>query len=160
MQEFGDKRVVDTPITEQGFAGLGVGAGFAGLKPIVEFMTWNFAMQAMTRSSTPLLKDALYVGRADGLPYRVPRPQRRGARVAAQHSQCYASWYAHVPGLKVVAPYDRRRPQGLAQSGDPRPNPVVFLEHELMYGKSFDVPKIPNLSCRSARHASPAPASI
>ena len=126
LQEFGPRRVIDTPITEQGFAGLGVGAAFGGLRPIVEFMTFNFAMQAMDQTDQFGGQDALYVGRPDGCPIVFRGPNGIASRVAAQHSQCYASWYAHVPRAQGRRALYRRRPQRAAQIGDPRPQPDHF----------------------------------
>ncbi|HEY3910593.1 MAG TPA: pyruvate dehydrogenase complex E1 component subunit beta [Stellaceae bacterium] len=143
LQEFGARRVIDTPITEQGFAGLGVGAGFAGLRPIVEFMTFNFAMQAVDQIVNSASKTRYMSGGQMGCPIVFRGPNGIAARVAAQHSQCYASWYAHVPGLKVVAPYTGADHKGLLKSAIRDPNPVVFLEHELVYGESFAVPDDP-----------------
>ena len=140
LQEFGARRVIDTPITEQGFAGLGVGAGFAGLRPIVEFMTFNFAMQAIDQIVNSASKTRYMSGGQMGCPIVFRGPNGIAARVAAQHSQCYASWYAHCPGLKVVAPYTGADHKGLLKSAIRDPNPVVFLEHELVYGESFAVP--------------------
>ena len=142
LQEFGDRRVVDTPITEHGFAGLGVGAAMAGLKPIVEFMTFNFAMQAIDQIINSAAK-TLYMSGGQIRPQIVFRgPNGAAARVAAQHSQDYSSWYAHVPGLKVVAPYDAADAKGLLKAAIRDPNPVVFLEHEMLYGIEFDVPQL------------------
>jgi pyruvate dehydrogenase E1 component beta subunit len=143
LQEFGPRRVVDTPITEQGFAGLGVGAAFAGLRPIVEFMTFNFAMQAIDQIVNSAGKTRYMSGGQMGCPIVFRGPNGIAARVAAQHSQCYASWYAHCPGLKVVAPYTGADHKGLLKSAIRDPNPVVFLEHELVYGESFPVPEDP-----------------
>jgi pyruvate dehydrogenase E1 component beta subunit len=143
LQEFGPKRVVDTPITEQGFAGLGVGAAFAGLRPIVEFMTFNFAMQAIDQIVNSAGKTRYMSGGQMGCPIVFRGPNGIAARVAAQHSQCYASWYAHCPGLKVVAPYSGADHKGLLKAAIRDPNPVVFLEHELVYGESFAVPTDP-----------------
>ena len=143
LQEFGPRRVIDTPITEQGFAGLGVGAGFAGLRPIVEFMTFNFAMQAIDQIVNSASKTRYMSGGQMGCPIVFRGPNGIAARVAAQHSQCYASWYAHCPGLKVVAPYTGADHKGLLKSAIRDPNPVVFLEHELVYGESFAVPDDP-----------------
>jgi pyruvate dehydrogenase E1 component beta subunit len=143
LQEFGPRRVVDTPITEQGFAGLGVGAGFAGLRPIVEFMTFNFAMQAIDQIINSAGKTRYMSGGQMSCPIVFRGPNGIAARVAAQHSQCYASWYAHCPGLKVVAPYTGADHKGLLKSAIRDPNPVVFLEHELVYGESFAVPDDP-----------------
>ncbi|HZU87626.1 MAG TPA: pyruvate dehydrogenase complex E1 component subunit beta [Stellaceae bacterium] len=144
LQEFGAKRVVDTPITEQGFAGLGVGAAFAGLRPIVEFMTFNFAMQAIDQIVNSAAKTRYMSGGQMGCPIVFRGPNGIAARVAAQHSQCYASWYAHCPGLKVVAPYTGADHKGLLKAAIRDPNPVVFLEHELVYGESFPVPVDPD----------------
>ncbi len=143
LQEFGAKRVIDTPITEQGFAGVGIGAAFAGLKPIVEFMTFNFAMQAMDQLINSAAKTRYMSGGQMAAPIVFRGPNGVAARVAAQHSQCYASWYAHVPGLKVVAPYTGADHKGLLKSAIRDPNPVIFLEHELVYGESFPVPDDP-----------------
>jgi pyruvate dehydrogenase E1 component beta subunit len=159
LQEFGPRRVIDTPITEQGFAGLGIGAAFAGLRPIVEFMTFNFAMQAMDQLINSAAKTRYMSGGQMSAPIVFRGPNGIASRVAAQHSQCYASWYAHVPGLKVVAPYTGADHKGLLKSAIRDPNPVIFLEHELVYGESFAVPDDPEFWCRSARRASPAPAS-
>ncbi len=138
LAEFGPKRVIDTPITEHGFAGLGVGAAFGGLKPVVEFMTFNFAMQAIDHIINSAAKTLYMAGGKMGCPIVFRGPNGAAARVAAQHSQEYASWYAHVPGLKVIAPYDAADAKGLLKAAIRDPNPVVFLEHELMYGQSFD----------------------
>jgi pyruvate dehydrogenase E1 component beta subunit len=143
LQEFGARRVIDTPITEQGFTGLGVGAGFGGLHPIVEFMTFNFAMQAIDQIVNSASKTRYMSGGQMGCPIVFRGPNGIAARVAAQHSQCYASWYAHCPGLKVVAPYTGADHKGLLKSAIRDPNPVVFLEHELVYGESFAVPDDP-----------------
>jgi len=143
LQEFGTRRVIDTPITEQGFAGLGVGAGFAGLRPIVEFMTFNFAMQAIDQIINSASKTRYMSGGQMGCSIVFRGPNGIAARVAAQHSQCYASWYAHCPGLKVVAPFTGADHKGLLKSAIRDPNPVVFLEHELVYGESFAVPDDP-----------------
>jgi pyruvate dehydrogenase E1 component beta subunit len=143
LQEFGAKRVIDTPITEHGFTGLGVGAAFAGLRPIVEFMTFNFAMQAMDQLINSAAKTRYMSGGQMSCPIVFRGPNGIAARVAAQHSQCYASWYAHVPGLKVVAPYTGADYKGLLKSAIRDPNPVIFLEHELVYGESFAVPQDP-----------------
>jgi pyruvate dehydrogenase E1 component beta subunit len=144
LQEFGARRVIDTPITEQGFAGLGIGAAFAGLRPIVEFMTFNFAMQAMDQLINSAAKTRYMSGGQMSAPIVFRGPNGIAARVAAQHSQCYASWYAHVPGLKVVAPYTGADHKGLLKSAIRDPNPVIFLEHELVYGESFPVPQDPD----------------
>ncbi|HLY45768.1 MAG TPA: pyruvate dehydrogenase complex E1 component subunit beta [Stellaceae bacterium] len=143
LQEFGARRVIDTPITEQGFAGLGIGAAFAGLKPIVEFMTFNFAMQAMDQLINSAAKTRYMSGGQMQCPIVFRGPNGIASRVAAQHSQCYASWYAHVPGLKVVAPYTGADFKGLLKSAIRDPNPVIVLEHELVYGESFAVPEDP-----------------
>jgi pyruvate dehydrogenase E1 component beta subunit len=143
LQEFGPRRVIDTPITEQGFTGLGIGAGFAGLRPIVEFMTFNFAMQAIDQIVNSASKTRYMSGGQMGCSIVFRGPNGIAARVAAQHSQCYASWYAHCPGLKVVAPYTGADHKGLLKSAIRDPNPVVFLEHELVYGESFAVPDDP-----------------
>jgi pyruvate dehydrogenase E1 component beta subunit len=140
LEEFGAKRVIDTPITEHGFAGLGVGAAFSGLKPIVEFMTFNFAMQAMDQLINSAAKTLYMSGGQMGASIVFRGPNGAAARVAAQHSQCYASWYAHVPGLKVVAPYSAADAKGLLKAAIRDPNPVICLEHELVYGRSFEVP--------------------
>ena len=142
LQEFGSKRVVDTPITEHGFAGLGVGAAFAGLKPIVEFMTFNFAMQAIDQIINSAGKTLYMSGGQMGCPIVFRGPNGAASRVGAQHSQDYAAWYGHVPGLKVVAPYDAADAKGLLKAAIRDPNPVVFLEHELLYGNSFPVPDL------------------
>jgi pyruvate dehydrogenase E1 component beta subunit len=143
LQEFGPRRVIDTPITEQGFAGLGIGAGFAGLRPIVEFMTFNFAMQAMDQIINSASKTRYMSGGQMSCPIVFRGPNGVAARVAAQHSQCYASWYAHCPGLKVIAPFTGADHKGLLKAAIRDPNPVVFLEHELVYGESFAVPEDP-----------------
>ncbi len=140
LQEFGDKRVIDTPITEHGFAGLGVGAAFHGLKPIVEFMTFNFAMQAIDQIINSAAKTLYMSGGQMGCPIVFRGPNGAAARVAAQHSQCYASWYAHCPGLHVLAPWSAEDAKGLLKSAIRNPNPVVFLENEILYGQSFEVP--------------------
>ena len=140
LEEFGDKRVIDTPITEHGFAGAGVGAAMAGLRPIVEFMTWNFAMQAIDQIINSAAKTRYMSGGLISVPIVFRGPNGAAARVAAQHSQDYAAWYAHVPGLKVVAPYDAADAKGLLKAAIRDPNPVVFLENEMLYGQEFDVP--------------------
>ena len=140
LDEFGPRRVVDTPITEAGFAGLGIGAAFAGLKPIVEFMTFNFAMQAIDQLINSATKTHYMSGGQMHCPIVFRGPNGAAARVAAQHSQCYASWYGHVPGLKVVAPYAAGDAKGLLKSAIRDPNPVIFLENEILYGESFEVP--------------------
>ena len=144
LEEFGDKRVIDTPITEHGFAGLGVGAAFGGLKPIVEFMTFNFAMQAMDQIINSAAKTHYMSGGQMTCPIVFRGPNGAASRVAAQHSQCYASWYAHVPGLRVVAPWNAADAKGLLKAAIRDPNPVIFLENELLYGQSFDVPDDPD----------------
>lgn len=141
LQEFGPERVVDTPITEHGFAGLGVGAAFLGLKPIVEFMTFNFSMQAIDQIINSAAKTLYMSGGQLGCPIVFRGPNGAASRVGAQHSQCFASWYAHCPGLKVVSPYSAEDAKGLLKSAIRDPNPVVFLENELMYGQSFEVPE-------------------
>ncbi|MGJ8562179.1 MAG: pyruvate dehydrogenase complex E1 component subunit beta [Alphaproteobacteria bacterium] len=140
LQEFGEKRVVDTPITEHGFAGIGVGAAMGGLKPIVEFMTFNFAMQAIDHIINSAAKTLYMSGGQMRCPIVFRGPNGAASRVGAQHSQDYSSWYAHVPGLKVVAPYDAADAKGLLKAAIRDPNPVVFLEHELLYGDEGDVP--------------------
>ena len=144
LEEFGDKRVVDTPITEMGFAGLGVGAAFGGLVPIVEFMTMNFAMQAIDQIINSAAKTLYMSGGQMGCPIVFRGPNGAASRVGAQHSQCYASWYAHIPGLKVVAPYDSADAKGLIKAAIRDLNPVICLENEMMYGQSFDVPDDPD----------------
>ena len=142
LDEFGPMRVVDTPITEYGFAGVGVGAAFAGLKPIVEFMTWNFAMQAIDHILNSGAKTLYMSGGKMRCPIVFRGPNGAAARVAAQHSQDYSSWYAHVPGLKVIAPYTAADAKGLLKAAIRDPGPVVFLENEILYGQSFEVPKL------------------
>ena len=142
LQEFGAKRVIDTPITEHGFAGVGVGAGFTGLKPIVEFMTFNFSMQAIDQIVNSAAKTLYMSGGQVGCSIVFRGPNGAAARVAAQHSQEFASWYAHIPGLKVVSPYTAADAKGLLKSAIRDPNPVVFLENEILYGKTFPVPKL------------------
>jgi pyruvate dehydrogenase E1 component subunit beta len=142
LEEFGARRVIDTPITEHAFAGLGVGAAFAGLKPIVEFMTWNFAMQAMDQIINSAAKTLYMAGGEMGCPIVFRGPNGAAARVAAQHSQEYSTWYAHCPGLKVVAPYSAADAKGLLKAAIRDPNPVIFLENEILYGHSFEVPKL------------------
>jgi pyruvate dehydrogenase E1 component beta subunit len=141
LDEFGAKRVIDTPITEQGFAGIGVGAAMAGLKPIVEFMTWNFAMQAIDQIINSAAKTLYMSGGQMGCSVVFRGPNGAAARVAAQHSQCYSAWYAHVPGLKVVAPSNPADAKGLLKSAIRDPNPVLVLENEILYGVSGPVPK-------------------
>ena len=142
LQEFGPRRVVDTPITEHGFAGLGVGAAFGGLRPIVEFMTFNFAMQAIDQIINSAAKTLYMSGGQMGCPIVFRGPNAAASRVGAQHSQDYAAWYGHVPGLKVVAPWDAGSAKALLKSAIRDPNPVVFLEHELLYGIEYDVPDL------------------
>jgi pyruvate dehydrogenase E1 component beta subunit len=142
LQEFTAKRVVDTPITEHGFAGLGIGAAFAGLKPIVEFMTFNFAMQAMDQLVNSAAKTLYMSGGQITCSIVFRGPNGPAARVAAQHSQDYTSWFSHIPGLKVVAPYTAADAKGLLKAAIRDPNPVVFLENEILYGKTFPVPKL------------------
>jgi pyruvate dehydrogenase E1 component beta subunit len=144
LDEFGSDRVIDTPITEIGFAGLAVGAGFAGLRPIVEFMTFNFAMQAIDHIINSASKTLYMSGGQMGCPIVFRGPNGVASRVGAQHSQCYASWYAHCPGLKVVAPYFAADCKGLLKAAIRDPNPVVFLEHELVYGQTHEVPDSPD----------------
>lgn len=142
LDEFGSRRVVDTPITEYGFAGLGVGAAFAGLKPIVEFMTWNFAMQAIDHIINSAAKTRYMSGGQMGSPIVFRGPNAAASRVAAQHSQDYAAWYSNVPGLIVISPYSASDAKGLLKAAIRNPNPVVFLEHELLYGDKMDVPDV------------------
>ena len=142
LDEFGPDRVIDTPITEQGFAGLGVGASFGGLKPIVEFMTFNFSMQAIDQIVNSAAKTLYMSGGQMGSSIVFRGPNGAAARVGAQHSQCYAAWYSHIPGLKVVAPYSAADFKGLIKAAIRDPNPVIFLENEILYGRSFDVPKL------------------
>ncbi|WP_375266420.1 pyruvate dehydrogenase complex E1 component subunit beta [Planktotalea sp.] len=140
LDEFGTKRIIDTPITEHGFAGIAVGAAFGGLKPIVEFMTFNFAMQAIDHIINSAAKTLYMSGGQMGAPMVFRGPNGAAARVGAQHSQDYAAWYAHIPGLKVVMPYTAADAKGLMKSAIRDPNPVIFLENEILYGRSFDVP--------------------
>ncbi|MEM7744314.1 MAG: pyruvate dehydrogenase complex E1 component subunit beta [Pseudomonadota bacterium] len=142
LDEFGAKRVIDTPITEHGFAGIGVGAAFAGLRPIVEFMTFNFAMQAIDQIINSAAKTLYMSGGQMGSPIVFRGPNGAAARVGAQHSQDYAAWYAQIPGLKVVQPYSAADAKGLMKSAIRDPNPVIVLENEILYGKSFEVPEI------------------
>jgi pyruvate dehydrogenase E1 component subunit beta len=142
LEEFGPRRVVDTPITEHGFAGLGIGAALAGLKPIVEFMTFNFAMQATDQLVNSAAKTLYMSGGQMGCPIVFRGPNGAAARVAAQHSQDYAGWYANIPGLKVVMPYTAADAKGLLKAAIRDPNPVIFLENEILYGHSFEVPKL------------------
>ena len=140
LDEFSDKRVIDTPITEHGFAGLGVGAAFGELRPIVEFMTFNFSMQAIDQIINSAAKTLYMSGGQMGCPIVFRGPNGAASRVAAQHSQCFASWYAHCPGLKVVSPWSAADAKGLLKAAIRDPNPVIFLENEVMYGQSFEVP--------------------
>ena len=140
LDEFGNKRVYDTPITEHGFAGIGIGAAFGNLKPIVEFMTFNFAMQAMDQIINSAAKTLYMSGGQMGCPIVFRGPNGAASRVAAQHSQCYASWYSHCPGLKVVSPWSSKDAKGLLKSAIRDPDPVIFLENEVMYGQSFSCP--------------------
>ena len=140
LEKFGDKRVIDTPITEHGFTGIGVGAAFGNLKPIVEFMTFNFSMQAIDQIINSAAKTLYMSGGQMGCPIVFRGPNGAASRVAAQHSQCFASWYSHVPGLKVVAPWSSEDAKGLLKSAIRDPNPIVFLENEVMYGQSFECP--------------------
>jgi len=144
LEEFGPRRVIDTPITEHGFTGLGVGAGFYGLRPIVEFMTFNFAMQAIDQIINSAAKTRYMSGGQMSCPIVFRGPNGAASRVAAQHSQCYASWYAHCPGLKVVSPWSAADAKGLLKSAIRDPNPIIFLEHEILYGHSFEVPTEPD----------------
>ncbi len=140
LDEFGERRVIDTPITELGFTGIGVGASFMGLKPIVEFMTFNFAMQAMDHIINSAAKTLYMSGGQINSSIVFRGPNGAASRVGAQHSQCYASWFAHIPGLKVIAPYSASDAKGLLKSAIRDPNPIIFLENELLYGNSFEVP--------------------
>jgi pyruvate dehydrogenase E1 component beta subunit len=142
LEEFGSKRVIDTPITEHGFAGIAVGAAFGGLKPIVEFMTFNFAMQAIDQIVNSAAKTLYMSGGQMGAPMVFRGPNGAAARVGAQHSQDYAAWYSHIPGLKVVQPYSAADAKGLLKSAICDPNPVIFLENEILYGQSFEVPDL------------------
>ena len=142
LDEFGAKRIIDTPITEHGFAGIGVGAAFGGLRPIVEFMTFNFAMQAIDHIINSAAKTLYMSGGQMGCPIVFRGPNGAAARVGAQHSQDYAAWYSSIPGLKVVQPYSASDAKGLLKSAIRDPNPVIFLENEILYGRSFDVPKL------------------
>jgi pyruvate dehydrogenase E1 component beta subunit len=141
LQEFGNRRVIDTPITEHGFAGVGVGAALAGLKPIVEFMTFNFAMQAIDHIINSAAKTLYMSGGQLGCPIVFRGPNGAAARVGAQHSQDYAAWYSQIPGLKVIQPYTAADAKGLLKAAIRDPNPIIFLENEILYGQSFDVPK-------------------
>ena len=145
LEEFGKKRVIDTPISEQGFAGLAVGAAFKGLVPIVEFMTFNFSMQAIDQIINSAAKTLYMSGGQMGCPIVFRGPNGAASRVAAQHSQCFASWYAHCPGLKVVSPWSASDAKGLLKSSIRDPNPVIFLENELLYGEKFEVNEIDDL---------------
>ena len=142
LEEFGSERVIDTPITEHGFAGIAVGAAFGGLKPIVEFMTFNFAMQAIDQIVNSAAKTLYMSGGQMGAPMVFRGPNGAAARVGAQHSQDYAAWYSHIPGLKVVQPYSAADAKGLLKSAIRDPNPVIFLENEILYGQSFEVPDL------------------
>ncbi len=142
LDEFGARRVIDTPITEHGFAGIGVGAAFGGLKPIVEFMTFNFAMQAIDHLLNSAAKTLYMSGGQMGCPIVFRGPNGAAARVGAQHSQCYAAWYSSIPGLKVAMPYSAADAKGLLKTAIRDPNPVIFLENEILYGRSFDVPDL------------------
>jgi len=144
LEEFGDTRVIDTPITEHGFAGMAVGAAMNGLRPIVEFMTFNFAMQAMDQIINSAAKTLYMSGGQMGCPIVFRGPNGAASRVGAQHSQCFASWYSHIPGLKVVAPWSSADAKGLLRAAIRDPNPVVFLENEILYGQSFDCPTDPD----------------
>jgi pyruvate dehydrogenase E1 component beta subunit len=144
LEEFGAKRVIDTPITEHGFTGMAVGAAFTGLKPIVEFMTFNFSMQAIDQIINSAAKTLYMSGGQLGCPITFRGPNGAASRVAAQHSQCYASWYAHCPGLKVIAPWSAADAKGLLRAAIRDPNPVIFLENEILYGQSFDCPTDPD----------------
>lgn len=145
LQEFGEKRVIDTPITEHGFAGIAVGAAFAGLKPIVEFMTFNFAMQAIDQIINSAAKQLYMSGGQVKAPIVFRGPNGVASRVGAQHSQDYSAWYSHVPGLTVIAPYSAADAKGLLKAAIRSPNPVVFLENEILYGSTFEVPKVDDL---------------
>jgi pyruvate dehydrogenase E1 component beta subunit len=144
LEEFSEKRIIDTPITEHGFTGVGVGAAMSGLRPIVEFMTFNFAMQAMDQLINSAAKTNYMSGGQMGCPAVFRGPNGAAARVGAQHSQCFASWYAHVPGLKVISPWSAADAKGLLKTAIRDPNPVIFLENEILYGQSFDVPTDPD----------------
>lgn len=161
LEEFGDRRVIDTPITEHGFAGVGIGASWNGLRPIVEFMTWNFAMQAVDQIVNSAAKTLYMSGGQMGTPIVFRGPNGAAARVAAQHSQDYAAWYSQIPGLKVVQPFAADDAKGLLKSAIRDPNPVIFLENEILYGRSFEVPvlddfAIPLGKARIARSGSDA----
>ena len=140
LEEFGARRIIDTPITEAGFAGIGIGAAMVGLKPIVEFMTFNFAMQAIDQIINSAAKTSYMSGGIVTVPIVFRGPNGAATRVAAQHSQCYAGWFAHVPGLKVVAPFSAGDAKGLLKSAIRDSNPIIFLENEILYGQSFEMP--------------------
>ena len=144
LDEFGEKRIIDTPITEHGFTGVGVGAAMSGLRPIVEFMTFNFAMQAMDQLINSAAKTHYMSGGQMGCPMVFRGPNGAAARVGAQHSQCFASWYAHVPGLKVISPWSAADAKGLLKTAIRDANPVIFLENEILYSQSFDIPIDPD----------------
>ena len=144
LEEFGDHRVIDTPITEAGFTGIGIGAAFAGLNPIIEFMTFNFAMQAIDQIINSASKTHYMSGGQMRCPIVFRGANGAAARVAAQHSQCYATWYAHCPGLKVVSPYSAGDAKGMLKAAIRDPNPVIFLENEILYGQTFEVPTDPD----------------
>ena len=146
LKEFGEKRVIDTPITEHGFAGLGVGAAFGSLRPVVEFMTFNFAMQAMDQIINSAAKTLYMSGGQMGCPIVFRGPNGAASRVGAQHSQDYTSWFAHCPGLKVVAPWSAADAKGLLKAAIRDPNPVIMLENEVLYGQTFEVPTDPNVT--------------
>jgi pyruvate dehydrogenase E1 component beta subunit len=141
LAEFGPRRVIDTPITEHGFAGIAVGAAMSGLKPIVEFMTWNFGMQAIDHIINSAAKTLYMSGGQLGCSIVFRGPNGAAARVGAQHSQDYAAWYSNVPGLKVIMPFSAADAKGLLKAAIRDPNPIVFLENEILYGQSFEVPK-------------------
>ena len=159
LDEFGPRRIIDTPITEHGFTGMAVGAGMAGLRPIVEFMTFNFAMQAIDQIINSAAKTLYMSGGQMGCPIVFRGPNGAASRVGAQHSQCYASWYAHVPGLKVVAPWSAADAKGLLRTAIRDPNPVIFLENEILYGQTFECPTDDEFTLRSARPRSSVPAA-
>ncbi len=144
LEEFGARRVIDTPITEHGFTGLGIGTAFGGLRPIVEFMTWNFALQAMDQLVNSAAKTRYMSGGQMACPIVFRGPNGPAARVGAQHSQDFSAWFAHIPGLKVIAPYSAADAKGLLKSAIRDPNPVIFLENEILYGRSFEVPDLPD----------------
>ena len=158
LEEFGDKRVIDTPITEQGFAGIGVGAAMAGLRPIVEFMTWNFAMQAIDQIVNSAAKTLYMSGGQMGCPIVFRGPNGAAARVAAQHSQCYSAWYAHVPGLKVVAPSNPPTPRACSRPPSAIPTPFWCWRTRSSTARTARCPRASG-SCRSARRASRGPAA-